>query len=104
MSHTLDENPQQLYETAKQEQVVHAFTLLRTRYEQTASFGCHLGRSVLLDAVLGWEQPYLKRIIQSNHIQHSSTEASDPTGLQKQPEKLLPGHLINNHDYYRQGA
>ena len=104
MSHTLDENPQQLHETAKQEQVIHAFTLLRTRYEQTASFGCHLGRSDLLDAVSGWKQPYQKSIVQSNHIQHSSTVASDPAGLQNQPGILLPGHLINNHDYYQQGA
>ena len=102
MSHTLDENPQQLHETANQEQVIHAFTLLRTRYKQTASFGCHLGRSDLLDAVSGWKQPY--RIIQSNHTQHSSTEASDPTGLQNQPRILLPGHLISNYDYYQQGA
>ena len=46
MSHTLDENPQQLHETANQEQVIHAFTLLRTRYEQTASFGCHRGGAI----------------------------------------------------------
>lgn len=81
------------------------FTLLRNLYEKTASFLGYREWGDLLESAPGDKQGYLNRIIQfTSHSTISNEAIADPNPQEKQMVKLLLDNLINNYNYWKQGA